>query len=82
MNTTNKASAQSTGFIGQRTAMVRFLLVGVVLLAVAVTRLIATVADWSTVPSTSFLSEHALPLAGVVIGVAFIVAGIVKAVRR
>lgn len=76
------ATASPARTVGRRTAPVRYLIVGVVILMIAVLHLITTVQDWSTAPSSGFLGAHALQLGGIVVGVALVVTGIVKAVRR
>lgn len=67
----------STG-IRQRTAPIRFLIAGIVLLGVAIMNLFAVVQDWSTATSSGFPGDHAMTLAGVAIGAGLVVFGLVK----
>ena len=43
--------------------------------------LFAVVQDWSTATSSGFIGDHAMPLAGAVIGAGLVVTGIVKYFR-
>ena len=78
----NQPSAPtSTGARG-RTASIRFLIAGIVLLGVAIVNLFVVVQDWSTATSSGFIDDHAMPLVGVVIGAGLVVTGLVKYFRR
>jgi hypothetical protein len=75
-------SASTSTRLRERTAAIRFLIAGTVLLGVTVMNLFVLVQDWSTATSSDFIVEHALPLAGVVIGLVLVITGIVRFVRR
>ena len=79
---TNQPSAPTSAGIRQRTTPIRFMIVGIVLLGVAIMNLFAVVQDWSTATSSGFIGDHAMPLAGVVIGAGLVVTGLVKYFRR
>ena len=78
----NQPSAPTSAGIRQRTAAIRFLIAGIVLLGVAIMNLIAVVQDWSTATSSGFLGDHAVALAGAAIGAGLVVTGLVKYFRR
>jgi len=77
----NQPPPTSAG-IGQRTAAIRFLIAGIVLMGVAIVNLFVVVQDWNTATSSGFIGDHAMPLAGVVIGAGLVVTGLVKYFRR
>ena len=72
---TNQPSAPTSAGIRRRTTPIRFLIVGIVLLGVAIMNLFAVVQDWSTATSSGFIGDHAMPLAGAVIGAGLVVTG-------
>jgi hypothetical protein len=65
----------------ERTAAGRFLIVGIILVGIAITNLIAGVEDWSSALSSGFLGNYALQLVGAVIGLALVVTGIIRYFR-
>jgi len=73
-------ASTSTG-LRERTAIIRYLVAGIVLLGIAVIKLVGEVQDWSTAASSGFIGDHWLPLAGTVIGLVLVVTGIVTYVR-
>ena len=79
--TQQRSASTSTG-LRERTAAIRFLIAGTVLLGVTVTNLLVLVQDWSTATSSAFLGDHVLQLVGVVIGLVLVAVGIVKFARR
>ena len=78
----HQPSAPTGAGIRGRTAAIRFLIAGIVLLGVAIVNLFVVVPDWSTATSSGFIGDHAMPLVGVVIGAGLVVTGIVKYFRR
>jgi hypothetical protein len=79
---TNQPSAPTSTGIRERTAPIRFLIAGIVLLGVAIMNLFVVVQDWSTATTSGFVGDHAMPLVGAVIGAGLVVTGIVKYFRR
>ena len=75
-------SAPTTTGLRERTAPIRFLIAGIVLLGVTVTNLFVQVQDWSMATTSGFVGDHAWQLLGAVVGLVLVVTGIVKFVRR
>ena len=82
--TTTKTQQSSTSVTARLrdNQATRYLIAGIIILAVSVVNLVTVVANWTAGWSLDIVSGNALPFAGAAFGVVLVIGGIVKSRRN